>query len=49
MQNDMLERAENIETITPLYINYEDFKDVITNKQGFVKAMWCGDLAAKKD
>ncbi|NMB43974.1 MAG: proline--tRNA ligase, partial [Clostridiales bacterium] len=49
MQNDMLERArkhrdDNTSTVS----NYEDFKDVIANKQGFVKAMWCGDLACEE-
>ena len=27
--------------------NYEEFKDTIVNKPGFVKAMWCGDRACE--
>lgn len=25
--------------------NYDEFKDIIANKPGFVKARWCGDRA----
>ncbi len=44
MQADMLERArkhrdENTFSAT----TYEEFKNVIENKPGFVKAMWCGE------
>ncbi len=28
--------------------NFEEFKDVVANKGGFVKAMWCGDLACEE-
>ena len=46
--NDMYERAkkhlyDNLFTVT----DYETFKDTIANKPGFVKAMWCGDLACE--
>ena len=27
--------------------NYDEFKDIIANKPGFVKAMWCGDRACE--
>ncbi len=27
---------------------FEEFKDVVANKGGFVKAMWCGDLACEE-
>jgi len=44
MQADMLARAkahlaENIHTAT----DYETFKDIVANKTGFVRTMWCGD------
>jgi prolyl-tRNA synthetase len=49
MQKDMFERAlahrdANIREAT----EYEDFKDIIENKPGFVKAMWCGDVACEE-
>lgn len=45
MQADMLARAEqylagHVSTAT----SYEEFKDAVANKPGFIKAMWCGDL-----
>ncbi len=48
IQKDMLERArkhrdENTFTAT----NYEEFKDAVENKPGFIKAMWCGDQACE--
>lgn len=49
MQKDMLERARaHRETHTYEARNYEEFKDTIANKPGFVKAMWCGDEACEK-
>ena len=27
--------------------DYDEFKDIIANKPGFVKAMWCGDQACE--
>ena len=45
MQNEMLERARaHREAHTYVAKNYEEFKDTIANKPGFVKAMWCGDV-----
>ena len=47
-QKDMFERAKK-----HLYENlfeahdYDEFKDIIENKPGFVKAMWCGDEACE--
>ncbi len=43
MQDDMFERAkkhrdENTRTAT----SWEEFTDILENKQGFIKAMWCG-------
>jgi prolyl-tRNA synthetase len=48
MQSDMLERARtHRDTHTTSAANYDDFKDAIANKPGFVKAMWCGDRACE--
>ncbi len=48
MQDDMLERAkEHLAAHTFEARTYEEFKDAIENKPGFVKAMWCGDEACE--
>lgn len=48
MQSDMLERARaHRDSHTTVALNYEEFKDAIANKPGFVKAMWCGDSACE--
>lgn len=48
MQSDMLEKArKHRDSHTYEATNYEEFKDIIANKPGFVKAMWCGDLACE--
>ena len=42
IQKDMLERArEHRESHTYSVVTYDEFKDIITNKQGFIKAHWC--------
>lgn len=44
MQADMLARArEHRDAHTFTAKTYEEFKEIIENKPGFVKAMWCGD------
>ena len=44
MQKDMLERARaHRDAHTYTATTYDEFKDTIVNKPGFVKAMWCGD------
>ena len=48
MQHEMLERARahrdsHIYTAT----NYDEFKQTINEKPGFIKAMWCGDQACE--
>lgn len=44
MQKEMLERArEHREKHTYVATNYDEFKDIVANKPGFVKAMWCMD------
>ena len=45
MQKEMLERARaHRDAHTYIAKDYEEFKDTIANKPGFVKAMWCGDV-----
>lgn len=48
MQKDMLERARtHRDAHTTTAVTYEEFKDAVANKPGFVKAMWCGDVACE--
>ncbi len=48
MQKEMLERARaHREEHTYTATNYDDFKDIVANKPGFVKAMWCEDEACE--
>ncbi len=48
MQVEMLERArKHRDSHTTTALTYEEFKDAIANKPGFVKAMWCGDEACE--
>ena len=44
MQNEMLERARgHRDAHTTTAKTYEEFKEAVASKPGFVKAMWCGD------
>lgn len=44
IQKDMFDRAKiHQEEHTYVATNYNEFKDTIANKAGFVKAMWCGN------
>jgi prolyl-tRNA synthetase len=48
MQIEMLERARtHRDAHTYTATNYDEFKEVIAAKPGFVKAMWCGDQACE--
>ena len=48
MQHDMFERAKaHRDAHVSDAVNYAQFKDAIENKPGFVRAMWCGDLACE--
>ncbi|MBR1759046.1 MAG: proline--tRNA ligase [Lachnospiraceae bacterium] len=48
IQNDMLERARtHRDAHTTIATTYEEFKDAVENKPGFVKAMWCEDRACE--
>jgi prolyl-tRNA synthetase len=49
MHDDMLARAkEHLETHITDAHDYDEFKDAIENKPGFVRAMWCGDVACEE-
>ena len=48
IQKDMFDRAKahrdaHITDVT----TYDEFKDVVENKPGFIRAMWCGDQACE--
>ena len=48
IQQDMYERAKaHMESHIYEATDYETFCDLINNKPGFVKAMWCGDSACE--
>lgn len=48
IHNAMLEAAKAIrEQKTSVAVNMKEFKDIVENKTGFVKAMWCGDRACE--
>ncbi|AKN32839.1 proline--tRNA ligase [Clostridium carboxidivorans P7] len=48
IHNAMFEAAKRVrEQKTSSAVNMEEFKDIVENKTGFVKAMWCGDRACE--
>lgn len=48
IQKDMFERAKaHREAHTTTAVTYEQFKQAVAEKPGFVKAMWCGDQACE--
>ena len=48
MQKEMLERARaHRQEHTYDAHNYEEFKDIVANKPGFIRGMWCGDQACE--
>ena len=48
IQHDMYARAkEHLESHIYTAKTYEEFKDIIAGKPGFVKMMWCGDEACE--
>jgi len=48
IQKDMLEKARaHRDANTHAATNYDEFKEIIETKQGFIKAMWCGDQACE--
>lgn len=49
IQNDMYNAAlENRKEKTSVAGSYDEFKSLIAEKGGFVKAMWCGDTACEE-
>ena len=49
IQNDMLSRArKHLAAHTYQAKDYDEFKKTIDEKPGFVKAMWCGDVACEE-
>ncbi len=50
MQSDMLERARaHRDSHTYTATNMEEFEQIIEEKPGFIKAMWCQDEACEKE
>jgi prolyl-tRNA synthetase len=48
IQKEMLERARaHRDAHTYTAENWEQFKEIIETKPGFIKAMWCGDQACE--
>ena len=49
IQKDMLERARaHRDANTHTAKNWDEFKDIIENRQGFIKAMWCGETECEE-
>ncbi len=49
VHNGLLERAQaNLVAKTHVAHDYDEFIDTATNKPGFIKAMWCGDVACEE-
>ncbi|MBR1675269.1 MAG: proline--tRNA ligase [Eubacterium sp.] len=50
IQKDMLERARaHRDANTHTAKNWDEFKDIIENRQGFIKAMWCGETSCEEE
>ena len=50
IQKDMLEKARaHRDANTHTAKNWDEFKDIIENRQGFIKAMWCGETACEEE
>ncbi len=48
MQSDMLERAKaHLAAHISDAHDYDEFKDAVANKPGFIRGMWCGDEACE--
>ena len=49
IQKDMFERAKaHRDSHTHAARSWDEFKNIIDNEQGFVKAMWCGETACEE-
>ena len=48
VHNELIEKAQaNLESKTHVATTHEEFLDIAANKPGFIKAMWCGDVACE--
>jgi len=48
IQKDMFEKAKaRRDASISVAVDYEEFKDAVKNKPGFIKAMWCGNQACE--
>lgn len=49
MQKDMYDRAKaHLDVNTHVAHNWEEFQEFLNTKQGFIRAMWCGDRACEE-
>ncbi len=49
IQKDMLEKARaHRDENTHVAKNWDEFKDIIDTRQGFIKAMWCGETECEE-
>lgn len=49
IQQDMFERAKaHRDANTHVANSWEEFTDILEHKQGFIKAMWCGETACEE-
>uniref|UniRef100_I5AUI2 Proline--tRNA ligase n=1 Tax=Eubacterium cellulosolvens (strain ATCC 43171 / JCM 9499 / 6) TaxID=633697 RepID=I5AUI2_EUBC6 len=49
IQKEMLDRAKaHLESHTYDAVTYDEFKETVNTKPGFVRAMWCGDKACEE-
>ncbi len=49
IQKDMYDKAlKHREENTHVAHNWDEFTDIINNKQGFIKAMWCGETECEE-
>ena len=50
IQKDMLETARaHRDSHTYIAASWDEFKDIIENKPGFIKAMWCGETECEEN
>ncbi len=49
MQKDMYDRAKaHLENNTHIAHNWEEFNQILDEKQGFIRAMWCGETECEE-
>ncbi len=48
VHNELLAKAQaNLDSKLHVALTHEEFLDIAENKPGFIKAMWCGDVACE--